>query len=540
MPRLAAPGSQAPPRPAESSKSASPDVALTQLPPIIESTDHPVGPPDTADTGDVDLSVNEALELSDVATTAIVSGAEPDDDVRPGPYNLRRRPRIIRDVLPEQLEPVEPEAVEREPSPASVSPAGLTGPAPRKIGTRPNKFGLWKEYQYPPSVDPEDLADSADCLAPKLRPSPSNSLQPTNRISNVVTSKSHQLLLQWHTSGSGKKSLQDTTHLVEDVLRDPEFDLADFRDNSWKRTFSTVGESVEGDNDGWTAESVTIDVPIMRRFRHLHDGAHSMGYILHGFQHRRLCPLIRYILECEESSAAWTFDPYRLFVTREDGQVERVYGEVYCSDAMIEEHAKIQEKVIPEDQGGALPRCVIALMFGSDATHLAQFGTSSIWPGYMMFGNESKYRRARPSANAVHQICYFERLPDAAQTFIKTHTGGKAAKNALLTFCKREAMHESWRILLDDEFIHAYEWGMVVNCIDGVCRLCFPRIITYTADYPEKVIIATIKDKGDCLCPRCHVTKAQVPKVGQKLDMLRRTTQAREDNATRKWKVAAA
>lgn len=56
----------------------------------------------------------------------------------------------------------------------------------------------------------------------------------------------------------------------------------------------------------------------------------------------------------------------------------------------------------------------------------------------------------------------------------------------MLAFCKREVMHESWKILLDDDFIEAYEWGMIVDCIDGVKRLCFPRIITYSADYPEK------------------------------------------------------
>ena len=41
-------------------------------------------------------------------------------------------------------------------------------------------------------------------------------------------------------------------------------------------------------------------------------------------------------------------------------------------------------------------------------------------------------------------------------------------------------------VLLDDDFIEAYEWGIIIECIDGITRLCFPRIITYSADYPEK------------------------------------------------------
>jgi hypothetical protein len=47
-------------------------------------------------------------------------------------------------------------------------------------------------------------------------------------------------------------------------------------------------------------------------------------------------------------------------------------------------------------------------------------------------------------------------------------------------------MHEIWRSLLDDEFVHAYEHGIVLRCADGVQRRVYPRIFTYSADYPEK------------------------------------------------------
>ena len=55
-------------------------------------------------------------------------------------------------------------------------------------------------------------------------------------------------------------------------------------------------------------------------------------------------------------------------------------------------------------------------------------------------------------------------LPDAIQDFIKTRQGGVAANQALLTYCKREAFHASWRILLDDEFLEAYEWAIEQEC----------------------------------------------------------------------------
>jgi len=47
-------------------------------------------------------------------------------------------------------------------------------------------------------------------------------------------------------------------------------------------------------------------------------------------------------------------------------------------------------------------------------------------------------------------------------------------------------MHAVWSILLDDDFTHAYTYGFVMKCIDGVERRIYPRIFNYSADYPEK------------------------------------------------------
>ena len=46
--------------------------------------------------------------------------------------------------------------------------------------------------------------------------------------------------------------------------------------------------------------------------------------------------------------------------------------------------------------------------------------------------------------------------------------------------------HAVWKVLLDEEFIDAYQNGIVVKCYDGKYRRVFPRIFTYLADYPEK------------------------------------------------------
>lgn len=49
-------------------------------------------------------------------------------------------------------------------------------------------------------------------------------------------------------------------------------------------------------------------------------------------------------------------------------------------------------------------------------------------------------------------------------------------------------MQQIWLLLLDKEFMEAYEHGILIECADGVIRRLFPRIFTYSADYPEKCV----------------------------------------------------
>ena len=47
-------------------------------------------------------------------------------------------------------------------------------------------------------------------------------------------------------------------------------------------------------------------------------------------------------------------------------------------------------------------------------------------------------------------------------------------------------MHAQWKTILDDEFIEAYTHGVVITCSDGLQRRFYLRILSYSADYPEK------------------------------------------------------
>jgi len=64
--------------------------------------------------------------------------------------------------------------------------------------------------------------------------------------------------------------------------------------------------------------------------------------------------------------------------------------------------------------------------------------------------------------------------------------GGIAASATTIMHLKRELMQAVWLLMLDPEFMHAYEHGIVIVCADGITRRIFPQFFTYSADYPEK------------------------------------------------------
>jgi hypothetical protein len=75
-------------------------------------------------------------------------------------------------------------------------------------------------------------------------------------------------------------------------------------------------------------------------------------------------------------------------------------------------------------------------------------------------------------------------LPDCVHDVIVA----MSQKADILTHCRRELMHKVWEVLLDDEFMEAYEHGFVMKCLDGIVRRFYPRIFTYSGDYPEKYV----------------------------------------------------
>ncbi|KIK21882.1 hypothetical protein PISMIDRAFT_103271, partial [Pisolithus microcarpus 441] len=162
-----------------------------------------------------------------------------------------------------------------------------------------------------------------------------------------------------------------------------------------------------------------------------------------------------------------------------------LYDKLYTSDAWHTAHDDVQKQRREDDC--TLERVIAGLMFWSDSTHLTQFGHATVWPVYLFFGNLSKYKHASASSGLCHPVAFIPSLPESLGKFLNGLTKRKNHAN-LLAHCKRKLFHAIWGIMLDNEFIEAYRSGIVIACHDGVLRHVYPRIFTYSADYPEKYV----------------------------------------------------
>ena len=74
--------------------------------------------------------------------------------------------------------------------------------------------------------------------------------------------------------------------------------------------------------------------------------------------------------------------------------------------------------------------------------------------------------------------------------FIRNIPNNRARKkdDQPFTHLRRELVQAVLKLEFDNEFWEAYKNGIIVDCADGIRRRLYPRIFTYTADYPEKYV----------------------------------------------------
>lgn len=336
----------------------------------------------------------------------------------------RRLPLRFRDHLPRPL-PSLPPRVTLDPAtsldvqgPSTFTERDEPVSLPTRVGsqicriftTPRNIFGLSRKFygKEAPLEDPEAEITLQDLSNTSVPHHPLQSAPPTfypfpNRNAFIMS--------DWFWNGGVQKSRQSFRELMN-ILGDPEFKLEDIRDVDWDRVNKVLATDDEGewvDEDAvWVRTPVTISVPYQPRRGQLSSPqAGPRNYLVEGFYHRNLVDIIREKISGLKDGHFFHIEPYEMLWQPENRRLPiRIQGELYTSPSFIDAHRELQDS--PGEPGCELPRVIVALMFWSDGTHLTSFGNAKLWPLYLFFGNESKYRRCKPSCNLCEHVAYFQ------------------------------------------------------------------------------------------------------------------------------------
>jgi hypothetical protein len=338
------------------------------------------------------------------------------------PVKPARRTRPTADILPQglpALPPLIPPVVESDPLPTQPSSSSAPSSSAdswfaqfRHINTLRNSFGLWRRFfaKTLPSHDPEELS-TLENLSDIEPPAPSHGREVSF---GPYPNESSFLLGEWYWDDNAQKSHKNFNRLLK-IVGDPEFKPEDVRHTKWKSIDAQLAgatyREADGDEEwldaGWETTEIKVTVPFPKNAECPGPQEYTVGTL----HYRSIVDVIREKFSNPHDSQHYHYEPFELFWNSQEGLPgTRVHRELYTSPAFLEEHQKIQGLPV-RDGWHEYPRHVVALIFASDVTHLTSFGTAYLWPCYMYFGNESKYRRGQPSCKTCSHIAYFQKVP---------------------------------------------------------------------------------------------------------------------------------
>jgi len=362
--------------------------------------------------------------------STVADHSEPADNT-PGPLEVppvspphgsfsfsgRRRkvPRALNDYIPHSLaglashlHPVLPRS-NPMPSPSPSDSVVLeTEPEANMIFTTDiDMFGLYREYCKKPVIYPIDddtYQSSFDDESHKSHVSPESGSDLFHPFLNPTAFR----IVKWFYSRQSTGSISDVDRLIREVVSAEDFNMDDFRSFNGHREmarldeYASMGAPFSAD-DGWKEGTVTIHLP-NEKSKHASETAAPV-FDVSGIHYRPFLEVIKGALQGDTTAQKCHFIPFKLFWETPQGRT-RVYTDIYNSDAMLEEDAKIRGLPRDPDDDPNIELAIASILLWSDSTHLASFGTASLWPIYLFLGNQSKYVRGRPNAFAAQHLAY--------------------------------------------------------------------------------------------------------------------------------------
>ena len=218
--------------------------------------------------------------------------------------------------------------------------------------------------------------------------------------------------MDWFYSGSNMKSLAELDRLVNDVILSDDFrkdHLRGFRASREAERLDKLQKNPHSrfsTDDRWIESQVEIALPADEY--PLDSENDAPRFTISGLFYRPLLGVIE--AACQETTAErFHFSPFREYWRPSpDAPPERIYSELYTSDAFLKEHEKIMSQ--PPEPGCTLERVVAGIMLWSDSTHLMSFGDASLWPIYLYIGNLTKYIRGKPTSFSAHHLAYVPKV----------------------------------------------------------------------------------------------------------------------------------
>ncbi|KAJ3574501.1 hypothetical protein NP233_g1725 [Leucocoprinus birnbaumii] len=359
----------------------------------------------------------------------------------------------------------------RSPSPELPTTAGVNTEVPLRPAviskTIRNTFGLYREYTTFPQNDPEDAHTLDDhCVSPNLTTNPSgqprrwwagfgSAIEKVKEFYAPFMNPTTYRLMKWFYT-STTKSLSDLYKLVRHVLVAPDFNSKDLK--------------------GFSAEQEGKSVDMETGMQETNSGVFTKKNFWKVSSVELKIPFEE--SNTREAKIRHRPSPFMTFITAVWNVIEAAF-----QDPAAASFHYVPHKLFCQKTPDAPPERLFSELYNSDA-FLEE------WHAKLQ-QNQSKYERLKPSNFAAHHIAYIS---------------------------EREFIHAIWTLLLDEDLRHAYEHGIPVDCADGVRHLLFPRFFTYSADYSEKALLATIRVLGGCPCPRCKIKKDQIGGLGTDAD----------------------
>ncbi|KAG1817511.1 uncharacterized protein BJ212DRAFT_1480086 [Suillus subaureus] len=285
---------------------------------------------------------------------------------------------------------------------------GLSRLNPRHPSYEPDKF-------VPSSLLAKSSPVTANMHDAQGPDPPASFAEPPHPFPNMTI---HHLMT-WMNTGSHQKSQTKVMHLIREVIQAEDFDIKDLDGFS-----GTVGFP-----DNWVETEVNLDIPTKSK------DDQSVLFRVPGFHYWLLVAVIHSTFTNTQANAFHLLPFKHLWKDPLDGHEEHIFDELYTSDFWIEAQDNLQRQ--PKEPGCSLEHVITRLMFFSDATHLANFGTAKAWPLYLYFGNLSKYTCSAPSSGTCHLVGFLPSLPDRIKdVFSSLPRMSKSSMAALHTHCQ--------------------------------------------------------------------------------------------------------